>query len=164
MSDLVWTILAAVLMVLGLGGVIIPLLPGLALIWAVALGYGLAVGFGPFGVATMVVLTVLLVFSVVLGFGIPKRSTDAHGVSRLSQVAALVGAIIGFFAIPIVGVPIGALIGVLLAERADKQDWTLAWQSTKALAKGLGLNVLAQLAVGVVMIAAWSAWAAVTLL
>lgn len=164
MSDLAWTIFAAVLMVLGLGGVVIPLLPGLALIWVVALGYGLTVGFGAFGTATMVVLTVLLALSIVLGFVIPKRSTDAHGVSRISQVAALIGAIIGFFAIPIVGVPIGALIGVLLAERADKQDWQLAWQSTKALAKGLGLNVLAQLAIGMVMIAAWSAWAAVTLL
>ena len=59
MSDVAWTVLAAVLMVLGLGGVVIPVLPGLALIWAVALGYGLIVGFGTIGTATMILLTAL---------------------------------------------------------------------------------------------------------
>ena len=164
MSDVAWTVLAAVLMVLGLGGVVIPVLPGLALIWAVALGYGLIVGFGTIGTATMILLTLLLLGSVVLGFVIPKRSTDAHGVRWTSQAAALVGAVIGFFAIPIVGVPVGALLGVLLAERVDKSDWQMAWGSTKALAKGLGINVLVQLVIGFVMIASWSVWAATRVL
>ncbi len=164
MSELAWTIVAAVLMVLGLAGVVIPVLPGLALIRAIALGYGLIVGFGPMGIAIMVVLTALLAVSVVLGFVVPRRAAESHGVARMSQLAALIGAIVGFFAIPVVGVPLGALIGVLLAEWTDKQDWGLAWSSTLAVAKGLGINVLVQLVIGSLMIAAWSAWAATVVL
>ena len=58
----------------------------------------------------------------------------------------------------------GALLGVLLAERVDKADWQMAWGSTKALAKGLGINVLVQLVIGFVMIASWSVWAATRVL
>lgn len=164
MSETAWTIIAAVLMVLGLAGVVIPVLPGLALICAVALAYGFLVGFGAIGITTMVILGALLVVSVVVGFVLPKRSAEASGAAGWSQWAALFGAVVGFFVIPIVGVPIGALVGVLLAERIDKQDWPRAWAATRAMARGFGINVLVQLGIGTVMIAVWSVWAATVVL
>ena len=56
-GDLLWTVVVAVAMVVGLGGVVIPVLPGLALMWAAALGYGFAVGWSGVGVTAIVVLS-----------------------------------------------------------------------------------------------------------
>ena len=74
------------------------------------------------------------------------------------------GGIIGFFVIPVIGVPIGAIAGIALAEYLDKEDWALAKESTIAVAKGFGLSALAQIATGFVILILWAGWAATVLL
>lgn len=155
-----WSLLAIVVMLVGLCGVIIPVLPGLALIWGVALAYGFIVGFGTPGIAAMVVLTVLLGISIIKGVMIPRRVAADSGASGWSQFGGLVGAIIGFFVIPIVGFIIGALVGVLLVEWLIKNSWDEAWTATKGLAKGFGISALIDLVLGLVMIGVWALWAA----
>ncbi|MGH1493469.1 MAG: DUF456 domain-containing protein [Acidimicrobiales bacterium] len=159
-AEVGWSIAAVVIMVVGLCGVIIPVLPGLALIWGVALIYGFLVGFGAIGISVMVVLTVLLAISIVKGVIIPRRTAAESGASGWSQLGGLVGAVIGFFLIPIVGFIVGALVGVLLAEVLIKGQWDEAWTATKGLAKGFGISALIDLVLGLVMIAAWAGWAA----
>lgn len=155
-----WTIVAAVIMVIGLCGVVIPILPGLALIWVTALVYGFIVGFGAGGIAVMVVLTALLLVSIVKSVLVPRRTAQEAGASGWSQFGGLVGAIIGFFVIPVVGVIVGALAGVLVVEVALKGNWAEAWTATIATAKGFGLSVLIDVALGLLMIGTWSVWAA----
>lgn len=158
-ADVGWTILAAVIMVVGLCGVVIPILPGLALIWGTALVYGLIVGFGAGGIAVMVVLTVLLAVSMIKSVVVPRRAAQEAGASGWSQFGGLVGAVIGFFVIPVVGVIVGALVGVLLVEVSLKGDWGEAWTATVATAKGFGISALIDLGLGLAMIGTWSAWA-----
>lgn len=161
--DVVWSILAIVVMLVGLAGIIIPVIPGLLVIWATALIYGFAVGWDAVGVTVMVLLTVIVIVSIVTGILLPKREADEAGASRLSQYGAIVGAIIGFFTIPVVGVFVGALIGILTVELLAKGNWDEAWTATIGLAKGLGLSVVIDLLLGMVMISAWSIWAATVL-
>ena len=159
MSDVGMTILVAVVMVIGFMGTVIPVLPGLALIWAAALVYGFVVGFGALGVVVMVVLSALVVVGFVMSFLVPKRMADGHDVSRWSQLVAAVGAIIGFFVIPVVGVIVGALIGLLIAEYLNQGDWKQAWGATVVVAKGFGLSALIDMGLATIMIALWSIWA-----
>jgi uncharacterized protein YqgC (DUF456 family) len=159
MSDVTMTVLVAVFMIVGLAGTVVPIVPGLVVIWAAALVYGLVVGFGALGMAVMALLTILLVVGFVLGFLLPKRMADGHDVSRRSQLVALVGAIIGFSTIPVVGVIVGALIGLLIAEYASQGDWKRAWGATVAMAKGFGLSALVDIGLATVMLALWSIWA-----
>lgn len=158
-SELVWTIVIAVVMVIGLAGVAIPVLPGLALVWAAALVYGFAVGFGWQGIGVMVLLSTLLVASVVKGVIVPKRAVERVGGSGWSQLGGLVGALIGLFTLPVIGVPVGALIGVMAVEYVNTQSLPDAWVATKGVAKGFGINALIDLGIGVAMIGAWSLWA-----
>ena len=146
-------------MVIGLCGVVIPILPGLALIWGVAIVYGFIVGWSALGVAAIVALTLLLAVSIVKSILVPRKTAAESGASGWSQLGAVVGAIIGFFVIPIVGVIIGALVGVLVAEVLIKGDWGLAWTATKGMAKGFGISALIDFVLGLIMIAIWSAWA-----
>lgn len=159
-AEVGWSLVAVVLMLVGLCGVVIPVLPGLALIWGVALVYGFVVGFGAAGLAAMAVLTVLLGVSIVKSVVIPRRTAAESGASGWSQLGGVVGAVIGFFLIPIVGFIIGALVGVLAVEWLLKGDWDEAWTATKGLAKGFGISALIDFVLGLVMIAVWGAWAA----
>ncbi len=155
-----WTVVAAVLMVIGLCGVVIPFLPGLALIWVTAVVYGFVVGWGPGGIAVVAVLSALLAASIATSFIVPKRTAAASGASTFAQFGGLVGAVIGFFVIPVVGVIVGALAGVLVVEMLVKGNWDEAWTATKGTAKGLGVSALIDLGFGLLMIVVWSTWAA----
>lgn len=154
-----WTIVAAVVMIVGLAGVAIPALPGLGLIWATAIVYGLLIGFSTVGWSVIAVLTVILVASMVKSVLLPRRTSAASGASGWAQLGGLVGAVIGFFVLNVIGVIVGALTGVMLVELMVKGDLALAWRATVGLAKGLGLSAVIDLGLGLAMIAVWSVWA-----
>ena len=82
----------------------------------------------------------------------------SRGISNETILGA-VGAVIGFFVIPVVGLPIGALLGLLLGEYLDKGDVGVAWAATIELAKGFGLSALVQFGLGFLILLTWSAWA-----
>lgn len=164
MSDALITGLILLVMLTGLVGTVVPGLPGVMLMWGALVVYGFLVGFSGVGIGVIIVATLLTAAAVALGFILPKRLADESGASTKSQVAAVLGGIIGFFVIPVIGVPIGAIAGIALAEYLDKEDWALAKESTIAVAKGFGLSALAQIATGFVILILWAGWAATVLL
>ena len=163
MTDAEATVLAAVVMIVGLAGTVIPFLPGLALIWATALVYGLLVGFGAVGISVMVLLTVIVAAGIVKSILVPRRMAEGHGVSGWSQVLALVGAVLGIVFIPFVGVLVGALVGLFVAELVNQRNWSAAARATVVVAKSFGVSTLIDVALAMLMIGLWSIWAFVTL-
>lgn len=161
MSDGVVTVAMLVVMLIGLAGTLIPILPGIALMWVMAVAYGFVVGFDAVAIGALVVITILAAAAVVVGVALPKRAATESGAATSSQVSAAVGAVIGFFVIPVVGVVIGALVGIGLAEYHDKRNWPAARASTIAIAKGFGLSTLVQFAIGFAILLVWLVWAGV---
>lgn len=160
MSDGVVTVATLVVMLIGLAGTLIPILPGIALMWVMAIAYGFVVGFDAVAIGALLIITALTGAAVVAGFVLPKRAAVESGAATSSQIAAAIGAIIGFFVIPVVGVVVGAIVGIGLAEWYDKRDWPAARASTIAIAKGFGISTLVQFGVGVVILVVWLGWAA----
>ena len=64
--------------------------------------------------------------------------------------------IIGFFVIPVVGLVIGFVLGVYLAELANRRDQRVAWTSTKHALKGVALSVGVELAGALLATVAWA--------
>jgi uncharacterized protein YqgC (DUF456 family) len=155
-----WTVVVAVVMILGLMGVVLPVLPGLLLIWAAALFYGFMVGFGTLGWTVVALLSVLVVAGAVKSVMIPRRAAAASGASGWAQVGAVVGGVIGFFVIPVLGLILGALAGLLAVEYVLKGDWNEALVAVRSTARGFGVSVVIDLILGMIMIVAWSVWAA----
>ena len=151
-------VLVASAMLIGLLGVVLPFFPGLHIVWAAALVYGSIEGFDGPGVVAFAVISLLLVAGMGLGFVLPHRRVSSAGASRGTVLAGLVCGIVGFFVIPIVGLPVGAILGVLAAEKARTGDWATAWTATKALIVGFGLGVLVQLGAGLAMVVCWVLW------
>lgn len=148
----------AVVMVVGLIGTIVPLMPGLALIWAAGLVYGLVAGFGPAGAVAFVVMTALLIAGTVGTYVLPHRAGVQGGAARSSLRLGIVGGIVGFFVIPVLGLPIGAVAGVLGGEYRRLGQWSAAWATTRRVLLGFGLAAGLEFGVGVVMIGAWVVW------
>ncbi|MGI9614760.1 MAG: DUF456 family protein [Acidimicrobiales bacterium] len=163
MSDGEATLVIGLVMVVGLAGTVVPVLPGLALLWAAGLTYGFLVGFGPIGIGMLVAFTAIVGLSVAKSFILPRRMAEGSDVSLWSQLAAIAGAIVGFFVVPIIGVVLGALVGLFSAEWVKHRRVGPAWVGTKAVGKAFGLSALIDVGLGLVMFALWLAWAVAVL-
>ena len=150
--------LVAAVMAVGLIGTVVPVLPGLLLIWGAGLGYGLAAGFEGIGIAAFAVMTMLLGVGMAMSYVLPKRAGERGGAAKSSLRLGILGAVIGFFVIPVLGLPIGGALGVLAGEYHRLGQWPAAWTATRKVLAGFGLAVLAEFTAGVFMVATWAGW------
>jgi uncharacterized protein YqgC (DUF456 family) len=150
--------LCALAMALGLVGTLVPLLPGMALIWATALVFGLVDGFGSTGVAAFALITALAVAALVGKVLLPGRGARGGGAPMASLMIGALAGVVGFFVIPVLGMPIGAVLGVLVAEYRRTRRWELAWRSTRGVVVGIGLAAALEFGAGTLMVLAWAAW------
>ena len=162
-TDGLVTILCGVVMVVGVCGVIVPLVPGLALCWAGVLVWAIF-GDGE-GVGRWVVLavaTVITLIGTVIKYLWPGRNLKRTGVPNLSLLAGGVLGIVGFFVVPVVGLVLGFVLGLWLAEWARLGDARLAWPSTKQALRAVGLALLVELAAALSVTGVWLIGLAVT--
>jgi uncharacterized protein YqgC (DUF456 family) len=133
------TLVAYLLIILGLIGAILPILPGPLLIWLGVLLWAWVDGFQAVGWLTLVVLGLLVVLAWVSDLILTTLGTRRAGASWKAVAGAIVGGITGAILLggvlpvigTILGTILGALIGVLLAEYYDKRDWRQAYQAIK---------------------------------
>lgn len=150
--------LIALAMLVGVIGTLLPLIPGLPIAWGAALVYGLAAGFGGTGTIAFTLISVVAALGMIAAFVLPHRRVAATGVPRSTVIAGLVGGIIGFFVIPVVGLPLGAIAAVMAKETARTSDTSAAWATTKNMIVGFGLGVLLELSAALAIVAIWVAW------
>ena len=158
-TELLVTIVAGVAILTGIAGTFLPILPGLFLVWAAMLGYGVFVGFGLPGWTAMALATGLLALGLYLNVRIPQRTASISGLSIGSQLASLVLAVVGFFVVPVIGFPLGFVLGVFAMRYRNTRDGRQAWVSTKATMLALFKASAAQAACGIAMLAIWIGWA-----
>jgi len=151
-------LLVAVLMAVGLAGVVMPFVPGLPIIWGAALLYGIMTGFGGVAWTAMIAITLLVIVGMTASIVLPDRAGAASGASRATRLFAGLLGLIGFFVVPVVGFPLFACLGVLLAQYRETDDWQGAVDSTVAVLKGFGVGILAELGAGLAMVLVWIAW------
>jgi hypothetical protein len=157
-DDIAFALTAAVVM-FGVLGTIIPLLPGLMLVWAAALGWGLVMGFGSGGIVAMALITGLLVAGIYLSIRIPQRSAAAQGLSLWGTLFGLLLAIALGIVLPIVGIPIGFVLGVWVVRVIDTGDASEAFRSALQTTLALLRASAAQFGVATAMGLTWLVWA-----
>ena len=116
--QLVWYALAAMLIVVGLVGTILPILPGVPIVFGGMLLAAWADGFAHVGTRTLVVLGLLTVLTLIVDFVAGILGAKKVGASRYAAIGAVLGTVIGiFFGLPgiLLGPFFGALIGELVA-------------------------------------------------
>jgi uncharacterized protein len=148
-------VLVGLAMVAGLIGVLLPVIPGLLLIWAAGLWWTIADGGGAVRWTVFGVLTALFAIGTVTKYVLPARSAAARGAPVTTLVAGVAGAVVGFFVIPVVGVLVGGVAGIYLAEYLRLKDGGRAWVSTRAALVAIGIGMLIELTAAVLMFGVW---------
>lgn len=147
-------ILVAVAIVVGLVGIVIGILPGSVLVGAAVLVWALfmesAVGWW-----TFVVVAVLLIVGMVANKVIMARHTQQVGTANSSLLIAAIVGIIGFFVVPLIGLVLGFVLGLWLAEYWRLRNAQRAWLSAKAGLKGTGWGLLAELGAALIASTVW---------
>lgn len=152
--------LVGLVILVGLVGVVVPVLPGSSLILGAILVWTIGDGSGT-AWAVFAIATTLLVVGAIVKYTIPGRRLKTTGVpSRSIMLGGLLG-IVGFFVVPVVGVFVGFVLGVYLAEyqRVGRDD---AWPSTKAALGAVGVSILIELAAALLASAIWLVGAVLT--
>lgn len=148
------SVLAGLLIVVGIAGLVIPVLPGLiltvigVLIWALERGDG--AGWTVFAIAVMIA-----VIGWVTQYAVPGRRMKSAGVPTSTLVVGAACAVVGFFVIPVVGLFLGFVLGVYVMERVRASGADVAWDRTKVALKGVLLSIGIELAAAVGVAATW---------
>lgn len=152
----------AVLLV-GLFGLLIPVFPGLTVMWIATLVYAIiqaAMGNMTWvGWLLFILITLLMIGgNIVDNVIITKHMLDKNvpWSSILWSFAAGIG--VSLFLTPLVGI-IASPVGLYLAEWYRLKDKKAALDNTKAWMTGWGWSLVARFGIGVVMIAFWGLWA-----
>lgn len=143
------------------GLLIVPIFPGLTIIWAAALVYGLIAGFGTLGWIMFAFITVLMIVGSFIDNLLMGTQAHKGGASWVSVVLALIFLIVGNFIIPIpiLGGLIAAFVVLFTAEWIRRKDHKEAWKAALGLATGFSLAALVRFIMGLVMIGLWMIWA-----
>jgi hypothetical protein len=147
-------VLVALAIAVGLVGIVVPLLPGTLLVFG-AIAVWAVIENDVTGWVTLGVVAVLLAVSTLIKYLWPVRRMRAADVSTWSLVAGAVLGVVGFFVVPVLGLVIGFVLGVYLAELANRRDQRLAWTSTKHAVKGVALSVGVELTGALLASVAW---------
>ncbi|GGM18909.1 DUF456 domain-containing protein [Dactylosporangium sucinum] len=149
--------ISAVAVIVGVVGVLVPMLPGLVLCWAGVMVWALFGGHGAVGWTVAVAATVVLALGFTAKYLVPGRNLKRAGVSNLSLLLGGVCGIVGFFLIPVVGLVIGFVLGIYLVEQVRLRDARRAWTATKHALKAAGVSMLIELATALVIAGIWVA-------
>ena len=148
-----WLTVALAAMFIGLLGVLLPLVPGVALIWLTALVYAVAEGFKNIDPITMIVLSIIALPGITADIWVSSLGAKAGGASLWSIVASLVGGVVGFLVSTLPGAIIGALVGLMAVELFRAKDWRQALKASGGWIAGWLLAAVVQIVVGLIMIA-----------
>ena len=138
------------LVVVGLLGIVIPVVPGLLLVLGGVLLWA-ALTATPLAWAIFVAALLVAVAGYALQYLLPGRRMKERGVRSSTLVLAVVAAIVGFFVVPVVGALLFFVLAIFLVENGRTRDRAVAWTRTKhamlAVAQSVGIELVAGLVI-----------------
>jgi uncharacterized protein YqgC (DUF456 family) len=149
-------VLCVALIVLGLAGTVLPVLPGTLLVWAGSLLGAWIDGFARVSVTTVVVVSVLGVLAWGLDYAAGLLGAKRAGASKLALLGAAVGTVVGLF-MGLVGVLFMPLVGAAVGEYVARQDEGRAVKVGLATWVGIMLGLLAKVVLAFIMVGVFAA-------
>lgn len=105
-----------VIMLIGLAGTIVPMIPGLPIMWAGALIYAILTGFEEIGWTFVVIFGVLTAVVQLLDYVANLYGAKKMGASGWGIFGAFVGMLVGLLAAGVIGLLVGSFAGAVLGE------------------------------------------------
>ncbi|MGB3186624.1 MAG: DUF456 domain-containing protein [Ornithinimicrobium sp.] len=145
---------STIVMVVGLFGIVIPVLPGLLFVWSGVLIWAISQGSG-LAWTVFTAVTVIALAGAALQFLVPGQRMRNAGVATSTLVVAVAAGIVAGIALPVVGFFIGFPLGIYVVQRMRRGGHVEARQSTVLAIKAIGLNILIELSTALIIVALW---------
>ncbi|MCD1285429.1 DUF456 domain-containing protein [Brevibacterium sp. GP-SGM9] len=137
--DSLTSVLVGLAILVGCLGIIVPVLPGSILIGIAVLVWAIVIG-GPLAWIIFAIVAVLVAGGMSASLVLTGRKLKDMEVPNRSVLLGGVLGVIGFFVIPVLGLPIGFVLGLYLAEYLRLQEAKTAWNSSWSSIKAIGLG------------------------
>jgi hypothetical protein len=152
---LLWA-LAALLVALGVAGLLLPALPGAPLIFAGLVAASWAEDFAFVGWPWLALLGAIAALTYAVDFAATALGAQRYGASPRAVVGAVLGGLVGLFFGPL-GFVLGPFAGAVLAELTLRKDLEAAQRAGVGATLGLLLGGFAKLALAFLMIGLFAA-------
>jgi uncharacterized protein YqgC (DUF456 family) len=152
---LLW-VLCIALILLGLAGTVLPMLPGTLLVWA-----GIVLGawiddFARVSVTTVVLISALGALAWGLDYAAGLMGAQKAGASKQALLGAAVGTVLGLF-MGLVGVLFMPLVGAAVGEYLARKDEARAVKVGLATWVGVMLGLIAKVVLAFIMVGVFAA-------
>lgn len=170
---LYWILIA--IMLVGVVGAVVPVIPGPSLILGAILVWTVVQGFANVSWAPFIAIFVILILSSGVQLLATYWGSRQAGASKWGQIGALVGLGLGFFGLlpalplggPLLGILLGPLLGAIIGEFLYRRELPLGARTEQSVKAGVGVVVgslignlieglLASAAVVIFVISTWS--------
>jgi uncharacterized protein YqgC (DUF456 family) len=147
-------LVAWIVVVLGLVGIFVPVLPGTVLVFAGALLWAWADGFQHLGWPAIAALALLTAVAEGAKYLTQVAGARTAGATWKGMLASAIGAIVGLLVFSIPGALIGAVGALLIVDyRQHGGDWRKAGKLTAGVLLGYLASYAVQFAIALVMVA-----------
>lgn len=137
--------IAVAFILLGIAGIIVPILPGTILVWLTVLAFAWATNFAILTPAIFALTTLVALVTGSANLWLPMLGAQRSGAAKRALFLGFVGAIIGTFVIPLVGTIVGYALGIILGEFLKHQDLNLALRASLGGLAGWGVATVVEL-------------------
>lgn len=155
-SELALWLLAALFVVLGFAGLLLPALPGAPLIWLGLVAAAWAEDFAYVGWGWLAVLAAIAALTLAVDFAASALGAQRFGASPRAVLGAALGGLAGVFFGPL-GLVLGPFAGAVLAELSLRRDLAAAQRAGLGATLGLLLGGVAKIGLGCLMIGVFAA-------
>ncbi len=151
--ELLWWLIAAVLMAVGLIGTVVPVLPGTTIILGAAVIHRIALGpERSCGLTALIGLAVLALVSYALDAGAAYLGAKRFGATKWGVAGGVIGGIIGlFFGLP--GLFLGPIAGAAAGELISGKELVKAGRAGWGTILGMLGGMVAKIFIGLAMVA-----------
>lgn len=157
-THILFDLIAAILIVAGIAGAVVPMLPGLPLIFGGLWILAAVDRYQHVGRGWLIVIACIAAIGLALDFGAAALGAKRSGASPQAVSGALIGTVVGiFFGLPglLLGPFAGALIGELAAGRGLERSTHVGFATWIGLIFGTVAKLAASIMMVVVFAAAW---------
>lgn len=147
-------LLVGVVILIGVVGAAIQVYPGSIIVAGAVFFWGAMVG-GTVGWTVAVVAVLAILVAGVVKYAVAGGHLKRAGVPGRTMLVGGILGVVGMFVIPVIGLPIGFILGVYLAEYARLREHNRAWAASGSALRATGLTILIELLGVTVAVAAW---------
>ncbi|MEQ8174448.1 MAG: DUF456 domain-containing protein [Syntrophomonadaceae bacterium] len=145
-------IIVIILMLVGIAGIIFPVLPGSGLIFIAIAAYGWYEGFQVITGKYLVVMGALTVLAMTLSYLSTVWGAKYTGAGKAGTWGALLGLLVGLFILPPAGMVLGPWIGAFIGEFIANKDAKKALLAGVGAVLGLFSGMLIHLIIALIMV------------